>query len=411
MRNHLSKLERFPSRALLLLSGVCALLTLLEAVTAQGATYYVATTGNDSNPGTSTSPWRNPQRCTTSPIKAGDTCIVRSGTYTDTNGDGVVVWIKEQSPDGTSSQRITIKSEKPLGAVIVAPSNRNGFGFMVQSPYYVIEGFDISGANSNSSTAAGVGINVVSPGHGATIRSNSIHHIGRASCTNSTSGFAGVQIRSGASAIVVERNRIYSIGRRRNGESGCSTNKYAHDHGIYIASASNITVRRNVIYDSNRGFPIHVYGGTTTNLNIYHNTLAGRSPTGKPSAQILLSSTVRTANIKNNTSSDAQAGMLYLSNLSASSVTVSHNLSSTSARYGSSVSGVSFSNNIENTNPAFIDKSRNDFRVTSSSPTINRGTASGVPVVRDGRPDSSAYEYAEQNNISSPLTPTGLRAQ
>lgn len=391
-------------------SGVCTLLILLGTVTAQGATYYVATTGSDSNPGTSVSPWRNPQRCTTSPIRAGDTCIVRSGTYTDTDGNGAVVWVynKSTTSSGTASQPITIKSEKPLGAAIIAPSNRNGFGFLIQRPYYNIDGFDISGANNNSRSAAGVGISLTSTATGTKILSNAIHHIGRASCTNSSSAFAGVQLRS-VSGVVIEQNRIYSIGRRRNGESGCSTNTDNHDHGIYITGGANTTVRRNVIYDSNRGYPIHVYGGTTTNLNIYHNTLQGRSPTGKPIGQILLSSTIKTANIKNNTSSDAQYGMIYLYHLGASNVTVSYNLSSASTRFGSA-SGITFSNNIENANPAFINKSGNDFRLTSSSPVINRGTPSGVPPVRDGKPDDGAYEYAEQNNVSSPLTPTGLRS-
>ena len=314
--------------------------------------------------------------------------------------------MKESSPDGTASQPITIKSERPLGAAIVAPSNRSGFGFIVQSPYYVIEGFDISGGNSSSSNGAGVGINVLTLGNGVTIRSNSIHHIGRAACTNSSATFSGIVTRT--SGTMIDQNRIYSIGRKLNGESGCSTDNSKHDHGIYIAGASNTTVRRNVIYDSNRkGYSIHVYGGTTTNLNIYHNTFhGGRSLT---LGQILLSSTVKTANIKNNTSSDAQNAMIRLYGVRASNVTVSYNLSSTSTRYGSA-SGVTFSNNIENANPAFIDKSRNDFRLTSSSPIINRGTPSGDPPVPDGRPDVSAYEYAEQNNTASPFTPTGLRS-
>lgn len=404
MTNCLIRSPRF-----VLLSGVSTLLILLGTVTAQGATYYVATTGSDSNAGTSASPWRNPQRCTTSPIRAGDTCIVRSGTYTDTDGNGAVVWVynRTSTPSGTASQPITIKSEKPLGAAIVAPSNRNGFGFLVQRPYYNIEGFDISGGNYSSSSGSSVGISLTSTATGTKILSNAIHHIGRAACTNSSSGFAGIQLRS-ASGVVIEQNRIYSIGRRRIGENGCSTTNPRHDHGIYVTASSNTTIRRNVIYDSNRGYPIHVYSGTTTNLSIYHNTLHGGRSTGTV-GQILLASTIKTATIKNNASSDAQDAMIRLDGLSASNVTVSYNFSSTSTRFGSA-SGVTFSNNIENANPAFINTSGNDFRLTSSSPVINRGTSSGVPPVQDGKPDDGAYEYAEQNNVSSPLTPTGLRS-
>lgn len=331
---------RLPYYMVPILYGVTILITVLEAVTAQSAIYYVATTGNDSNSGTSSSPWRNPQKCAHSPIRAGDTCIVRAGTYTDTNGDGVVVFVHDRTstPSGTASAPITIKSEKPLGAAIVLPSNRSfAIGFQIYKPYYVIEGFDISGGNSNHSSAGSVGIQFRGAATGGVARSNAIHHIGRSSCTNSTNGFAGVVVRTGS--ILVERNRIYSIGRRRNGESGCSTNITSHDHGIYVGSASNTTIRRNVMYDTNRGYPIHVYGGTTTNLTIHHNTMSGKSPTGRPAAQILLASTINTANIRNNTSNDPGRGMLHLSSLRASKVSITYNMSTSGMIASSSVSG------------------------------------------------------------------------
>lgn len=400
---------RLPYSMLVILYGVGICGTVLQAVTAQSATYYVATTGSDSNPGTSSSPWRNPQKCALSPIRAGDTCIVRAGAYTDTDGNGVVVFVYDRSstPSGTASAPITIKSEKPLGAAIILPANKAlAIGFQVYKPYYVIEGFDISGGNSNSSAAGSVGIQFLGSATGGVARSNAIHHIGRASCTNSTNGFAGIVVRSGS--ILVERNRIYSIGRRRNGESGCSTNISGLDQGIYIRAASNATIRRNVIYDANSGSPIQIYGGTTTNLNIHHNTMSGNIAT----AHIRLASTINTANIRNNTSNNPRLGMLYMSGLTASKVSVTHNIVTSKMIAMSNVSGVTLSNNYENTtNIGFISQSSSDFRLTSSSPAINRGTTSGVPVVSDGRPDVGGYEYSVQNNTASPLTPTGLKVQ
>jgi hypothetical protein len=334
---------------------------------------------------------------------------VRSGTYTDTDGNGTVVWVYDRSstPSGTASQPITIKSEKPLGAAIVAPSNQLGGGFWVQRPYYIIEGFDISGGRN--------GIRFFPPATGGIARLNSIHHIGRSTCTDSSGSFSGV-IVAGNSGVLVERNRIFTIGRRLNGESGCSTTVTSHDHGIYVTSASNTTIRRNVIYDTNRGYPIHVYRGTTTNLNIYHNTFSGRSSNGIARAHIILASTIRTASIKNNISSDAPYGMVIAANgLTASGVTVSHNMSNTvtnaSPLFKLNTSGITFMNNFDKiSNLGLYNKSTNDFRLTSGSPAINRGTTSGVPPVSDGAPDISAYEYSTQNNTSSILTPTGLRA-
>src|SRR5687767_3088590 len=44
------------------------------------ADYYVATTGNDSNPGTMTQPFATLQRAHTA-VSAGDTVFIRGGTY------------------------------------------------------------------------------------------------------------------------------------------------------------------------------------------------------------------------------------------------------------------------------------------------------------------------------------------
>lgn len=388
---------------------VCALIILLGTITCQAATYYVATTGSDSNPGTSDRPWRHPMKCVRSPIKAGDTCIVRSGTYTDTDRNGTTVYTSSLSASGTSSQPITIKSEKPLGAVIVVPSSVSGTNsaINIHRPYYIIEGFDINGGTN---AASHVGIIFKSTATGGVARSNAIHHIARSVCTN-TGMNSGILIQ-GTSNVRIEENRIYTIGRRRNGESGCSTSIYQHDHGVY-AYGANITIRRNVIYDTNRGYPIHIYGGTTTNLYIYHNTLSGKSPTGLPQGQIRLASTINGAYVRNNASHNASVAMANVWSLSASNVNISHNQSTSAMNvHSTKPSGVTFSNNLEKvSNLGFINASGNDFRLTSSSIAINRGTSSGVPLVPDGVPDVAAYEYSQQNNIASPLTPTGLSAQ
>jgi hypothetical protein len=112
--------------------------------------------------------------------------------------------------------------------------------------------------------------------------------------------------------------------------------------------------------------------------------------------RILLANTVNGANIKNNISTDAQTGMVNMYSLSASNVIVSNNLSDTLEKTGFSVAGVTFSDNIQrSTNLRFIDKSRNDFRVTSGSAAINSGTTIGVPSVKDSAPDIGAYEFSE----------------
>lgn len=411
---------KFLNRRWVLLCGGLFLFVLSSPIVAQSATYYVATTGSDSNPGTSASPWRNPQKCALSPIRAGDTCIVRNGTYTNpasASSPNVIVYVSGSSPAGTSSQPITIKSENPHGAVIILPSTSQSLNaaFYITQPYYIIEGFDITGGTNSGSSVGYVGITFQSTATGGVVRSNNIHHIARTVCSNSAYGMNAMSI-AGTSNILIERNRIYSIGRKRNGESGCSTIRFQHDHGIYSRTAPNLTIRRNVFYDVNRGFAIQFYngsGGTHSNTFVYHNTIVGKSPTGSPASQLILCNSLSNMQIKNNVFSDAPQGYAigYCPGTSASGLAISYNLTdSTRSDFQNPTSrpssGITYGSNITNSNPAFISASTNDYRITSSSPVINRGTTSGVPPVSDGHPDIAAYEYSQQNNIASPLTPT-----
>ena len=372
-------------------------LVIFSAFAAQSATYYVSTTGSDSNSGSSSSPWRNPQRCADAPVRAGDTCIVRSGIYKDHNADGIVVWVKGTS-SGTSTKPIVIKSEILRGAKIIVPSlNKLNAGFRVSRSYYVIEGFDISGGTNPGLSASYTGIDFTSGATGSIARLNSIHHIGRTICSNSVYGFDGIFVH-GTWGLILEKNTIYSVGRLRKGENGCSTVRFQNDHGIYVAGSTNLIIRRNIVYDTNRGFPIHIYGGTTTNLNVYHNTLSGKSPTGKPAGQILLGSTINGANIKNNISHDPSYGMVNYYALKATKVSVSYNLSSNSTLVDIpgilAPTGVIFSSNLKNvSNFGFVNTLLRNYQIVSTSAARNRGSMSGVPAVPDGRPDIGAYEY------------------
>ena len=56
------------------------LVTLVAVATACGMTYYVATTGNDTNPGTLDRPWRRIGKAAITMV-AGDSALVRSGVY------------------------------------------------------------------------------------------------------------------------------------------------------------------------------------------------------------------------------------------------------------------------------------------------------------------------------------------
>jgi len=64
-----------------------------------GADYYVSQSGNNSNPGTESQPWRTIQNAADTMV-AGDTVYIRAGTYTDET-------IQPQASGLSESERIT----------------------------------------------------------------------------------------------------------------------------------------------------------------------------------------------------------------------------------------------------------------------------------------------------------------
>ncbi len=77
------------------------------------ATYYVATTGNDSNPGTEALPWKTIQKAANT-INGGDTAVVADGIYTGS----VTI-----SRSGTDANRLlTFQAANKWGAVVSSPA-------------------------------------------------------------------------------------------------------------------------------------------------------------------------------------------------------------------------------------------------------------------------------------------------
>jgi hypothetical protein len=74
-----------------------------------GPTYYLATNGSDSNPGTLSSPWKSFNTALPK-LRPGDTLMVRGGTYSEHVN-------LADLPDGTSSKRINLRNyqtERPI---------------------------------------------------------------------------------------------------------------------------------------------------------------------------------------------------------------------------------------------------------------------------------------------------------
>ena len=117
---------------------------------AAGATYYVATTGNDGNPGTLSQPFRTVQRGVNALSGPGDTLYIRAGNYVEGVAYPATIF-------GTASAPITIAGYPGDARPIVRPpSGWNSFAWWVQwdatkTPrHLVMRDFDIEGIDMYS---------------------------------------------------------------------------------------------------------------------------------------------------------------------------------------------------------------------------------------------------------------------
>ncbi len=128
-----------------LLACICAILIVLGLFFPSPAkaanSYYVSPSGNDSNPGTQTQPWKTIQKAANT-MAASDTVIVAAGDY--------------------STQRVSITKSGASGSPITYQTQGQVVmkGFNISANYIVINGFEIANTDwtgwGNTQTEAGV---------------------------------------------------------------------------------------------------------------------------------------------------------------------------------------------------------------------------------------------------------------
>jgi parallel beta-helix repeat protein len=306
MRRELRRAARRAARCGLVLAVIFAFRP------AWAATYYLSPAGSDSNPGMSALPWKTFRKAA-SMVRAGDTVIVRDGTY----AGGVTL----ETP-GTSVRPIVFKASGKKAIIQGSGTERDAVtvsGYSLGHPwwkgtdmYVCFEGFTIRNAaragfriscahhvtvrkclltrngtwgiftdysnysllEDNECSYSGVehGIYVSNSSDFPTIRGNRVHH-------NAASGIQinadpamedGDGITTGA---VIERNIVYENGRR----GGAAIN---------LASVRNSLVRNNLLYDNYAGGIACWADGNgpawgCKNNRFYNNTIYFRSAEGR----------------------------------------------------------------------------------------------------------------------------------
>ena len=172
------------SRWLVVVLVVCSLATafLAHPGSVSAATqYYVSVSGSDSNPGTSSLPWRTIQKAANTMV-AGDTVTVLAGNYPER---------VQVSRSGAAGAQITFQAS---GVVTMR-------GFTVRGNYVTIRGFDIS--NTPNAWADGQGIFVQA--NYCVIENNYVHYATRGGIFV----YAEPWEWSSRTSCVVRNNRLY----------------------------------------------------------------------------------------------------------------------------------------------------------------------------------------------------------
>lgn len=146
---------------------------LILCLPARGATYYVATNGADSNPGTLALPWRTVQKAA-STLGPGDTALVRGGIYSER----VTVKVSGSAAGGMVTLQ-NYPGETPIvdGTGLSVPTADTGLFLLINRSYVVIKGFEIRNYKTANSALAPAGIQVIGASNHIQLRNNNIHHI------------------------------------------------------------------------------------------------------------------------------------------------------------------------------------------------------------------------------------------
>ncbi len=387
LRNNLSKLK---------ILSIYATSFLFLSFT-HAATYYVSTSGSNSNEGTLTKPFKTIQRGLDL-ARAGDTVLVRGGTYAGSvtfkysGASGKPITLRNYSGeraiiDQGSSYTLTRNSNDVRRVTLAsAAGTKSPVGWIVIEGLEIARGWD--------------GIKMYNA-HDVIIRGCNIHH-------SLSQGVLGNGLR-----VTLDRNIIANNGNAKWRGLPADTNQL---HGVYL-TGSNHKIINNVIH-SNLGSGIQVAGypmssaffsteySGARNWLIANNTFAYQKNRG---GLIIWQSEARYATIINNifyenaTAVNAVNGVQFYGagpgNILKNNLFYSSKnrvaISSTSASAYTSLA------NLLQVKPLFQSASGYNFRLLASSPGVNKGLKTSSVLTdfdKKTRPrgtthDIGAFEY------------------
>ena len=373
------------------------IMLMFSTVTTWAGTFYVATNGSDSNPGTSAAPFLTLNKAANTAV-AGDTVIVQNGTYGNagavTGGDSSCCNYSAAVlyNSGTPSAWITFKAANKWGAVLDCQMLCDSYINLRNASYIVIQDFVITRGYKE-------GIHSNDAAHHIVLRGNRFEYIANRN-TSTPLGLDGMYTNPNCHDFVIDGNVFHDIGR---------TNNNALDHGLYV-HGTNFTITNNIFYSIPHGWSIQAADGLNNAL-IANNTFAFPNGGGQ-NGQIMLWNTITGLTIRNNIFYNPQNYAITTYQASLSSCTIDHNLISGASGVISS-SGCSVGTNTIGGSPQFVNASNTpyDFHVTSGGAGVDAGVnLSAASIDFDGvsRPqgsstDMGAYELSTTTTRPPPV--------
>ncbi len=365
------------------------------APSVEAATYYVNWLGSDTSPGTSIMPFRTIKKGI-SVLKAGDTLIIRAGTYTE----GLEYY--HTIPSGTDNAHRTIIKAAPGETVII--NGRNGSGdvwTIYDRSYITLDGITIDGVNAYF-CGLRIGRSAVgAPGsHYITVQNGTVRNVpysgivaqGTASA-NSHYKYINLEVHHCGTGSSNQHHGIY-LGVRDSIVERCSV----HDnlaYGIHAYSSSggvnNNIIRNNKVYN-NGSFGIILSAGY--NNLAYNNILWGNGKRTLTGGIFASYAGVSGSKIYNNTIYGNTGYCIWIK--TDGSAKAINNICWQNS-YNSILDDTGTATISRNlfTNPYFVNPLGLNFSVLAKSPAINAGTTlSEVPNDFNGlsRPQGSAYD-------------------
>jgi len=321
-------------RNLSLAALLIAALAIAPAPAHATGSVYVSTTGSDLHAGTASSPWRTLQKAATS-APAGSIVYIRAGTYAGftvtrpsltfrpysselvtVSGDAAHPFvIRISATNHVTIQGLTvqnapnqygagIKVDKLASAVTITGNvirNNRSFGVLLENTSLVT-------VSSNTISGNETGVQVSWASSGVSITANTIANNNKMIVNDATAyndrGANGVVFYKATGPVSVTSNRIY--GHR------AASHDYGVDGGAFeIYGSSNLTISGNILWNNLNVLETGTDGTACSNIVVTRNVAYG-GPDGGAKSQGLILRCASSSLIANNTFSDLDDFVYYL---------------------------------------------------------------------------------------------------